>query len=147
LTNRIMNIRHTGIVVSDIDRSIDFYTKLLGFSIKKDMVESGEYIDNFSDLKDAKVRTVKMSLDSGDMVELLCYESHPEQPDMSRPITRIGCSHIALTVDDLDDTYQRLLESGVVFNSPPQLSPDGFAKVTFCKDPDGSLIEVVEELR
>ena len=102
MTNRIMNIRHTGIVVSDIDRSIDFYTKLLGFSIKKDMVESGEYIDNFSDLKDAKVRTVKMSLDSGDMVELLCYESHPEQPDMSRPITRIGCSHIALTVDDLD---------------------------------------------
>ena len=26
-------------------------------------------------------------------------------------------------------------------------SPDGFAKVTFCKDPDGSLIELVEELR
>ena len=51
------------------------------------------------------------------------------------------------TVDNLDETYNRLVEAGVYFNSPPQLSPDGFAKVTFCKDPDGSLIELVEELR
>ena len=44
----MINIRHTGIVVSDAERSIDFYTNLLGFEIKKDMMESGDYIDNFS---------------------------------------------------------------------------------------------------
>jgi len=143
----MLNIRHTGIVVSDAERSIDFYTNLLGFEIKKDMMESGDYIDNFSALRDARVRTVKMTLENQDMVELLWYESHPEKPDMERPITRIGCSHIAMTVEDLDDTYERLVSAGVEFNSPPQLSPDGFAKVTFCKDPDGSLIELVEELR
>ena len=143
----MLNIRHTGIVVSDAERSIDFYTNLLGFEIKKDMVESGDYIDNFSALKDARVRTVKMTLENQDMVELLWYETHPEKPDMQRPITRIGCSHIAMTVENLDDTYERLISAGVEFNSPPQLSPDGFAKVTFCKDPDGSLIELVEELK
>jgi glyoxylase I family protein len=142
----MINIRHTGIVVSDAERSIDFYTKLLGFEIKKDMMESGDYIDNFSALKDVRVRTIKMTLQNGDMVELLWYETHPEQPDMSRPITRIGCSHFAMTVGNLDETYERLVKAGVSFNSPPQLSPDGFAKVTFCKDPDGSLIELVEEL-
>ena len=143
----MLNIRHTGIVVSDIDKSIKFYCDLLGFEIKKDMLESGEYIDNFSALQDAKVRTVKMSLENGDMVELLYYKSHPEKPDFSRPITTIGCSHIALTVEDLDETYRHLTDSGVEFNSPPQYSPDGFAKVTFCKDPDGSLVELVQELR
>jgi len=143
----MLNIRHTGIVVSDVEKSIDFYTNLLGFEIKKDMMESGDYIDNFSALKDARVRTVKMTLENQDMVELLWYESHPEKPDMERPITRIGCSHIAMTVENLDDTYERLVSAGVEFNSPPQLSPDGFAKVTFCKDPDGSLIELVEELK
>ena len=143
----MLNIRHTGIVVSDAERSIDFYTNLLGFEIKKDMMESGDYIDNFSALKDARVRTVKMTLENQDMVELLWYESHREKPDMERPITRIGCSHIAMTVENLDDTYERLVSAGVEFNSPPQLSPDGFAKVTFCKDPDGSLIELVEELK
>ena len=141
------NIRHTGIVVSDAERSIEFYTGLLGFEIKKDMLESGDYIDNFSALEGAVVRTVKMTLGNGDMVELLCYQTHPEVTDIDRPITRIGCSHIAMTVDNLDDTYERLVNAGVVFNSPPQYSPDGFAKVTFCKDPDGSLIELVEELR
>jgi predicted enzyme related to lactoylglutathione lyase len=80
------------------------------------------------------------------MVELLNYQTHPELPDMSRPITRIGCSHFAMTVENLDETYDRLVEAGVEFNSPPQYSPDGFAKVTFCKDPDGSLVELVEEL-
>ena len=143
----MINIRHTGIVVSDVDASIRFYCDLLGFKIKKDMLESGEYIDNFSVLKNAQVRTVKMSLENGDMVELLCYKSHPEKPDFSRQITMIGCSHIALTVENLDQTYQQLTEAGVEFNSPPQYSPDGYAKVTFCKDPDGSLIELVQELK
>jgi catechol 2,3-dioxygenase-like lactoylglutathione lyase family enzyme len=142
----MINVRHTGIVVSDAERSIDFYTRLLGFEVKKDMMESGDYIDNFSALRDVRVRTIKMTLENGDMVELLWYETHPEQPDMSRPITRIGCSHFAMTVKNLDETYDRLVDAGVEFNSPPQLSPDGFAKVTFCKDPDGSLIELVEEL-
>jgi catechol 2,3-dioxygenase-like lactoylglutathione lyase family enzyme len=142
----MLNVRHTGIVVSDAERSIDFYTNLLGFKIKKDMMESGDYIDNFSALKGVRVRTIKMALKNGDMVELLWYETHPEQPDMSRSITRIGCSHFAMTVENLDETYERLVDAGVQFNSPPQLSPDGFAKVTFCKDPDGSLVELVEEL-
>ena len=143
----MLNIRHTGIVVSDAEKSIEFYTKLLGFEIKKDMLESGDYIDNFSALKDAVVRTIKMTLGNGDMVELLNYQTHPELPDMGRPITRIGCSHFAMTVENLDETYTKLVDAGVEFNSPPQFSPDGFAKVTFCKDPDGSLIELVEELR
>lgn len=141
------NIRHTGIVISNPERSIDFYTNLLGFEIRKDMLESGEYIDNFSNLRKVKVRTIKMSLPCGDMVELLWYESHPEEPDLDRPITRIGCSHIAMTVDNIEETYEKLMSAGVVFNSPPQCSPDGFAKVTFCKDPDGSLVELVEELK
>ena len=105
------------------------------------------FIRNYSALKDVVVRTIKMTLENGDMVELLNYQTHPELPDMGRPITRIGCSHFAMTVENLDETYTKVVDAGVEFNSPPQFSPDGFAKVTFCKDPDGSLIELVEELR
>tara|TARA_R100001079_G_C4448784_1_gene152527 strand:- start:238 stop:675 length:438 start_codon:yes stop_codon:yes gene_type:complete len=143
---KIKNVRHTGIVVSDIERSIRFYTELLGFKIEKDMLESGTYIDNFSDLVDAEVRTVKMSLESGDMVELLHYNSPKYIFNPIGPINTVGCSHIALTVDNLDEVYDTFLDRGVKFNSPPQYSPDGFAKVTFCKDPDGVLVELVEEL-
>ena len=63
---------------------------------------------------------------------------------LPRDFFTIGASHIAFTVDDLDKTYQYLLDNGVKFNAPPQKSPDGFAKVTFCSDPDNTPIELVE---
>ena len=103
----MLNIRHTGIVVTDPDRSIQFYTDHLGFKMKLDMIESGKYIDNFTNLENVEVRTMKMSL---------------------------------------EDTYKKLGSAGVLFTSPPQISPNGFAKVAFCADPDGTLIELVEEL-
>ena len=142
----MFKIRHVGIVVSDAERSLEFWRDALGFEIKKDMLESGEYIDNFSSLSGVEVRTIKMINEIGAMIELLDYKSHPETPDMSRRISQIGCSHVAFTVDDLDRTYDDLTKLGVIFNSKPQLSPDGFAKVTFCKDPDGCLVELVQEL-
>ena len=142
----MLNIRHTGIVVSNLKKSKDFYCNLLGFKIQKEMDESGDFIDNFSALSQVLVTTCKMTLGNGDMIELLYYKSHPEIPDMSRKITQIGCSHIAMTVDNLDLVYEKLIKNGVIFNSPPQYSSDGKAKVTFCKDPDGSLIELVEEV-
>mgnify|MGYP000114723570 CR=1 FL=1 len=44
------------------------------------------------------------------------------------------------------EIYQKLTESGVKFNAPPQLSPDGYAKVTFCLDPDNTPVELVQVL-
>ena len=141
----MIRIRHTGIVVSDIDRSIEFYGDLLGFKILKDNVESGEYIDVFLGMDNTVVRTVKMVLDTGDMVELLSYETNKRQGQTER-INQIGCTHIALTVDNLDYTYERFLEHGVEFINAPFVSADGLAKVAFCRDPDGFFIELVEEV-
>lgn len=139
-------IRHMGIVVSDIDKSLEFYVGLLGLKIKKDMLEQGPYIDNMLALKDVQVRTVKMEADDGNLVELLWYKSHPRTRVLKNEICEIGASHVAFTVGDLDKEYKRLSESGVEFNCPPQYSPDGKAKVTFCKDPDSTFIELVEML-
>jgi len=140
-------IRHIGIVVSNIDKSLHFYRDLLGLKIVKDMNESGAFIDNISDLKGVQVRTVKMAADDGNLIELLCYSSHPDSPDRKKLINQIGCSHVAFTVENLDEEYDKLTKAGIQFNAPPQHSPDGYAKVTFCKDPDGSHVELVEVLK
>ena len=141
----IKNIRHIGIVVNDLEASLRFYRDLLGFQIVKQMEESGDYIDNMSAIDGVRVTTLKIALPNGQMVELLKYHSHPKK-EKEREICDIGIAHIALTVDDLDNEYERLKGGGVLFNAPPQLSPDGYAKVTFCRAPEGTFIELVEVL-
>jgi len=139
-----LKIRHTGIVVSDIDKSLHFYNKLLGFKIVKDMREAGPFVDKILGLSGVSVRTIKMDA-GGSLIELLCFKSHPAHAQ-PRIITSLGCTHIALTVDNLDNCFNMLKGESVFFVSEPQVSPDGNAKVAFCKDPDGTFIELVEEL-
>ena len=54
-------IRHTGIVVQDIDKSLIFWTKIMGFNILKKKDESGDYIDKFVVLC-AENQKIKFSL-------------------------------------------------------------------------------------
>ena len=139
-------IRHTGIVVSNMERSLKFYRDNLHLKVIKDFTEKGDYIDSISALSNVYLRMVKLTTDDGSMVELLQYISHPNEPPVEVKINEIGCSHIAFTVNDLDEEYERLSKNGVKFNCPPYVSPDKYAKVTFCHDPDGASIELVEVL-
>ena len=138
-------IRHIGIVVNDLEKALHFYRDTLGLKIKREMSEAGKYIDNLSGLKEVRVKTIKLSADDGNLVELLYYESRSGKL-IERKIYDIGYSHIAFTVENLDYEYKRLKEKGVKFNCISQVSPDRKAKVAFCHDPEGNLIELVEEI-
>ena len=140
-------IRHTGIVVSNMERSLEFYRELLGLKVVKDFKEEGEYINKISGLSGVKLWMIKLAADDGTMVELLKYMSHPQKTPDNPQICDIGCSHVAFTVDDIDEEYNLLSEKGVKFNCPPLVSSDGYAKVAFCRDPDGVFIELVEVLQ
>ena len=140
------SVRHAGIVITNREKSLRFYRGLLGLKIVKETNESGDYLDDMSALKKVRVNTIKMAADDGSLIELLCFASHSRKADPTREICSIGPSHVAFTVENLDKEYRRLTKAGVVFNASPQFSPDGYAKVTFCKDPDGTLIELVEVL-
>jgi len=139
-------IRHFGIVVSDIEKSLHFYRDILGLQTKRDMLEEGDFIDAILGLKGVKVRTVKMVADDGNLIELLWYQSHKGKKIENKEIFDIGASHPSFTVENLDYEYKRLKENGVKFNCPPQISPKGKVKVVFCYDPDGVPVELVEEI-
>lgn len=139
----INDIRHIGIVVIDLESSLFFYRDLLGFRIEKEKQEKSEFIDKILGLSEAEIITVKMVSSNGQMIELLKYHSHPAEKN-TRKICEAGISHIAFTVDDIDVKYKRLKDRGVQFNSAPQLSPEGIAKVAFCRAPEGTFVELVE---
>ena len=61
-----VNVRHVGIVTTNLKESLNFYKKILGFKIVKKMKETDRSLSNIMALKNTKVTTVKMrSKDSG----------------------------------------------------------------------------------
>lgn len=141
----IKAIRHTGIVVDDLSASLDFYTNKLGFSVVKEMNESGSFIDTILGMDGIKVLTVKMILNEGQMIELLDFQTCRRE-QRRHAINDIGPTHLAFTVNSVDEIYNEFIREGIEFISPPEISPDGYAKVAFCKAPEGTYVELVELL-
>lgn len=142
----VNNIRHTGIVVSDMQRSLEFYRDRLGLEPVIDFTEEGKYIDTLTALEGVRLRMVKLVAKDGSMIELLQYLSHPQQESGGRELCEIGPTHLAFTVDDVEKVFADWFAKGVKCNCAPQLSPDGKAKLFFCQDPDGTFLEIVEQI-
>lgn len=142
----IKGIRHTGLVVSDLDLSLKFWCELLDFKVMRRMDESGFQLDAMMGLNCVNVTTVKLSANNGSMIELLKFNSHPDSKSWNGTPYSTGLTHVALTVDDLECCIKRLGENGYCSINVPQISPDGIVKVVYMRGPEGILIELVEEL-
>ena len=139
----IKDVRHVGILVSDMEKSLKFYRDLLGLKVKSLVDEEGEFLNNMLAHENVKNKVAKLYAKNGNaLVELIDSKSYGNKKD--RDFFTIGASHFAFTVDNLEKTYDYLVKNGVKFTAPPQQTSDGFAKVTFCEDPDGTPIELVE---
>ncbi|MFA5920950.1 MAG: VOC family protein [Methylococcaceae bacterium] len=142
----ILNQRHTGLVVRDLNRSISFYEGL-GLKVWRREEEAGPFIDDVVGISDVRIEWAKMKCPDGSLVELLQYHSHPDiQPLADAPSNRSGCSHIAFTVNNIARTCGELVKLGGTVVNPPAIAPSGLVRVAYCHDPDGILMEVVEEI-
>ena len=142
----ILNVRHTGIVVNNLKRMADFY-RALGFVEVSHDVETGSFIEQVVHLDGVTVEWIKMKAPDGYLLELLKYHSHPNPlkgglSSSNEP----GCSHMAFTVDDINNVTALVVENGGTITNQPALSPNGKVKVIYCHDPEGVLIEMVEDI-
>lgn len=143
----ITAIRHAGLVVADLEQSLKFWCDAMGFVVSRQMEESGPHIDAMMGLKDVRVTTAKLAAPDGNLLELLCFHSHPDKPRWAGTPYSTGFTHIALTVKDLDETLHRLEQFGASIPAEPQFSPDGQVKVIYATGPEGVLLELVEIIK
>lgn len=142
----ILKTRHTGLVVRNMERSVAFYMAL-GLKVQGREVETGLFIETVVGIPGVRLEWAKLQVPDGSLVELLQYQSHSDsQPLSEAPSNRLGCSHIAFTVGDIDRTCNEIARLGGSVVNPPAVAPRGSVRVAYCHDPDGILIEVVEEL-
>ena len=139
-----ISIRHVGLVVADLEKSLKFWCDTMGFVVSRQMEESGPHIDAMMGLKDVRVTTAKLAAPDGNLIELLKFHSHPDKPAWFGTPYSTGFTHIALTVEKLDELLPRLIAAGAKVSSLPQFSPDGKVKVLYVKGLEDILIELVE---
>jgi catechol 2,3-dioxygenase-like lactoylglutathione lyase family enzyme len=140
-----VSLRHVGIPVSDMKRSLAFYADLLGFREVADFPScSGQYYETLTAEPGVHIHIKYLELAGGERLELLAYARAGAGPGPARS-RDVGRWHVSLTIRGLEALVARAGAMGVGFLSAPQRSPDGKVDVCFCRDPDGNLIELVEE--
>ena len=123
-----MQLIHTCYRIGDIDRSVAFY-EALGFEEVGRLPIRDEAINVFMNIPG-----------DGDMPKLeLTYNHGVDSYDLGT-----GYNHIAVTVDDLDGTLERLSEKGIDPEKPPYSVREGGSRLCFVRDPDGYRIELIE---
>ena len=118
---------HTCYRITDIDRSVSFYTKL-GFEERRRLPIRDEAINVFMGLPG-----------DGDRLELTWNKDQEGPYEIGT-----GYGHIALTVDDLDGTLDQLSSDGIEPERPPYRVREGGSRICFVRDPDSYRIELIE---
>ena len=123
---------HTMIRVKDLDKSLDFYTRLLGMKeLRKKDFPTGKFTLAFVGYGDEVNNTV---------VELTHNWDQDEPYDLGD-----GFGHLALGVPDIYATCETLEKEGVSIPRPPGPMKHGGSVIAFIEDPDGYKIELVEK--
>ena len=140
----ILGVRHTGIVVRDLERMRFFY-KSLGFVEENSNIETGNFIEQVTGIDGLTLEWAKLRSPDGCLIELLNYNDHSEVKEIENSSSnKLGISHVAFTVDNIDIICSKILEAGGSLVNPPALSPDGKVRVAYCHDLEGVLLELVE---
>jgi catechol 2,3-dioxygenase-like lactoylglutathione lyase family enzyme len=140
---RSPGIHHTGLIVSDLQRSIGFY-ELFGYEVVDRIEEEGEEVDRGTGVEGAHLDVAILERGPA-RLELIQYVS-PEGG--AAPHARndgIGSAHICLQVEDIDAAVAELSAKGIEFQSEPIHHESGIRWV-YCRDPDGITAELLQVL-
>jgi catechol 2,3-dioxygenase-like lactoylglutathione lyase family enzyme len=139
-----------GLTVSDMDRSLDFYTSVLDFRKVSDDERAGPEVEALAGVFGARVRVVRLRLgeETLQLSEFLAPRGRPAPVD-SRSNDH-WFQHVAIIVSDMDRAYARLRQFKVQHASTgPQLLPNtipGAAGIRafYFRDPDGHPLEILQ---
>ena len=121
---------HTMIRVGNLERSVDFYTKLLGMKeLRRRDVPDGKYTLVFLGYDDE---------DAGTALELT-YNYGTTQYDLGSAF-----GHLAISFPDVTATCAKLRDEGVKITREPGPVKFGTTMIAFIEDPDGYKIELIQ---
>ena len=146
----ITKAHHMGLQVADLERSVEFYRDVLGFTVVFAWNPQAEYIRTLVGYPGADIHAAVLRLPGADVVlELLEYRN-VERSAVDTGTANPGTAHIAFFVDDLDTLYADLVARGVGSVSEPvtpTIGPNEGGRAVYMLDPDGIRVELIQTRR
>ncbi len=138
-----------GITVADMDRSLDFFSRVLTFEKVSDVEVAGDEYEHLQGVFGLRMRVVRLRL-GAEFIELTQYLAPRGRPVPLDSRSNDGWfQHVAIIVSDMDRAYAWLRQHKVEHASTgPQRLPDwnpnaGGIKAFYFKDPDGHALEIL----
>jgi catechol 2,3-dioxygenase-like lactoylglutathione lyase family enzyme len=139
-----------GLTVSDVERSVRFYTDVLGFTPVSDVEVTGAPYEALRGVFGLRMRVVRLRL-GDELLELTEYVAPRGRPAPADARSNDRWfQHVAIIVSDMDRAYRRLREHRVEHvSSGPQRLPDwnpqaGGIRAFYFRDPDAHPLEVLQ---
>ena len=123
-----MKILHTCLNVSDMDRSIDFYTNRIGLTFV-----------NRREIKENNAEIAFLKDETGNAIELTHWR------DKKILAEGDNFDHIAFEVNEIQKTVDSLRNQGVTIAMEPYSLRGSTSKIAFIKDPDGNWLELIQK--
>ena len=145
----VSGVAAVGVTVRDLDRSVAFYTDVLGFEKASDVEVTGDAYEHLTGVFGARLRQARLKL-GDEAVELTEFLAPRGRPIPAGSRSNDGWfQHIAIVVSDMAAAYKQLRTHKVAHASTgPQRQPDwntaaGGIEAFYFKDPDGHVLEVI----
>jgi len=149
----VEGIWHFSFTVSDIEKSIRFYTEVLGLELVHRQIQDNEYTSKLVNYHDVYLKVAMFSLPgqdhglSGHIIELIEYAS-PKGIKIDTQTANTGAGHIAFLVSDIHSEFKRMKELGVRFKADEPVAIEagknkgGYA--IYFLDPDDITLELLQ---
>jgi len=146
---KVESLYHTGMIVSDLEAAVEFYTGTLGLDLERGIADlSGEFLEQVVGLDGVVLRMAYVGSGTGHSIELIQYVQPSGSKDFnSKPISDVGSAHVGMVVDDVLGWYEKLDGMGLNVQGPPVQRDAEYpwARYAFYfQDPDGNWLEFVE---
>jgi glyoxylase I family protein len=143
---RIIATDHTGITVSNLERSLAFWQDVLGFQFSHRAHHIGDLASEVTGLPGAEISLAVLK-GYGHKIELLEYLAPADRKHVDLRPCDVGSVHVAFTVDNLDSVLSTIAASGWKAVGKPQTlntGPNAGKRVVYVRDPDGTTIELMQ---
>lgn len=142
-----VGFHHVGITVADRDRSVAFWTSVLGVDPLWVLLLDGSYLGAITGYDGIHLKAAMLPLPGGGRLEILEYLL--DDPTVNSDATaNVGNVHICLQVDDIDVRVSRAVTAGarLVGSGPANVTvgPNAGARVCYLRDPDGITLELLQ---